>query len=346
MRVPGPRWAWRRLRRIVRRRKPAGLILMYHRVAEGGTDPWGLCVAPRHFDEHLDVLKRTRRLLPLQKLAEAAARDRLPRGAVAITFDDGYADNALVARPLLERHDVPATVFVTTGSLGSDREFWWDELDRIFLQPGTLPRAFYLRLDGTEHAWMLGEAAEYDEAEAARHRGWRVWEAAPTPHHAIYLDLWERLYSLPDAEKQAVLDVLRDWAGIGTAARPSHRSLTPAEVAAMEDGVLIEIGAHTVTHPPLPTRPLDEQREEIRQSKADLERLLAHPVVSFAYPHGRHAPETVAEVRSAGFRVACTTVPEPVTASADPLTLPRMQVMDGDGEAFLRQLTAWQPLDR
>ena len=114
----------------------------------------------------------------------------------------------------------------------------------------------------------------------------------------------------------------------------------------MEDGVLIEIGAHTVTHPPLPTRPLDEQREEIRQSKADLERLLCHPVVSFAYPHGRHAAETVAEVRSAGFRVACTTVPEAVTASADPLTLPRMQVVDGDGEAFLRQLTAWQPLDR
>lgn len=343
MRVPTPQGLWRRLRRFGRRREHAGLVLMYHRIAEGGTDPWGLCVAPDHFAEHLDVLTRTRRLMPLRRLAEAAGRGRLPRGAVAITFDDGYADNEHTARPMLERKDAPATVFVTTGYLGRTCEFWWDELDRIFLQPGTLPETLSLQLGSTTQTWGLDDAAEYRAVEAQRYRDWRTWEAAPTPRHTAYLELWERLYVLSNAEKQDALDALRAWAGSNAVARPSHRILTPAEVVAMGAGGGVAIGAHTVTHPALPTRSASEQRHEIRQSKADLEGLLGRSVVGFAYPHGRHAAATVDEVRHAAFRFACTTEPGLVGASADLLTLPRVQVMDGDGEAFDRALTTWHP---
>jgi peptidoglycan/xylan/chitin deacetylase (PgdA/CDA1 family) len=156
-------------------------------------------------------------------------------------------------------------------------------------------------------------------------------------------ELWERLYVLSNAEKQDALDALRAWAGSNAVARPSHRILTPAEVVAMGAGGGVAIGAHTVTHPALPTRSASEQRHEIRQSKADLEGLLGRSVVGFAYPHGRHAAATVDEVRHAAFRFACTTEPGLVGASADLLTLPRVQVMDGDGEAFDRALTTWHP---
>ena len=66
----------------------------------------------------------------------------VPSAGVVVTFDDGYADNFHNAKPLLERYEIPATVFVTTGYLQDQREFWWDELERILLQPGTLPRFF------------------------------------------------------------------------------------------------------------------------------------------------------------------------------------------------------------
>ena len=60
---------------------------------------------------------------------------KLPRRTVIITFDDGYADNFHTALPLLQEADCPATVFVTAGKIGAERDFWWDELERVILVP-------------------------------------------------------------------------------------------------------------------------------------------------------------------------------------------------------------------
>jgi peptidoglycan/xylan/chitin deacetylase (PgdA/CDA1 family) len=105
------------------------IILMYHRIACVPTDPWSLCVSPAHFTEHLEVLQKYRRSR-LDQLKPGGWP--LSRGlSVAITFDDGYADNLYNAARELKRFDTPATFFITTGYLGGRREFWWDELERI-----------------------------------------------------------------------------------------------------------------------------------------------------------------------------------------------------------------------
>src|SRR4051812_47294780 len=133
-----------RLRRAVRwpRTQSEGqvLILLYHRIAELHSDPWGLAVTPRRFTEHVEALQQHARAMRLQQLPQGLLKGDLPDRSVVVTFDDGYADNLHNAKPVLERYDVPATVFVTTGYIGQEKhEFWWDELDRLFLQPGVLP---------------------------------------------------------------------------------------------------------------------------------------------------------------------------------------------------------------
>lgn len=140
MKIPGTG----RLRPMIRRAKKQlasskGLILMYHRVADVDVDPWALSVSPQHFDEQLEVLKSHYHPLSLQQLVQAHKQHNIPKRAVAITFDDGYADNLLQAKPILERHNIPATVFVITGTLGNSDEFWWDALERLLLQPGACP---------------------------------------------------------------------------------------------------------------------------------------------------------------------------------------------------------------
>src|SRR5712671_329835 len=123
MRIPGAG----ALRRATRWIKPSDpLILMYHRVSDSGPDPWGLGVSPRHFTEHLQVLRRHANPVALRQLPRRA-RKRGPR-TVVVTFDDGYADNVVAALPLLRGHDIPATVFVATALLGKSQAFWWDEL--------------------------------------------------------------------------------------------------------------------------------------------------------------------------------------------------------------------------
>src|SRR5262245_51197852 len=95
------------------------LILMYHRIAEAEADPWRLAISPTLFDEQLELLKQTRLVLPLVEFGRLHHAGQLPANAVAITFDDGYACNALRAAPLLEKYGLTATIFLTTGLISS-----------------------------------------------------------------------------------------------------------------------------------------------------------------------------------------------------------------------------------
>src|SRR5438045_9462568 len=105
---------------------------MYHRIADAAheSDPWGLCVSPARFAEQLAVLRECGTPLTLRSLVREHERGDVPSGGIVVTFDDGYADNLHAAKPLLERFDVPATVFVTSGQIAKDGEFWWDGLER------------------------------------------------------------------------------------------------------------------------------------------------------------------------------------------------------------------------
>lgn len=113
------RLAVSRLRGILRALRRQALILVYHRIAEVKVDPWELAVRPDHFAEQLQVIRRLGRPLSLRELVRSMRNGGIPRRAIVVTFDDGYADNLLQAKPLLDRADVPATVFLTAGALAA-----------------------------------------------------------------------------------------------------------------------------------------------------------------------------------------------------------------------------------
>ena len=318
------------------------LILMYHRVTDLANDPYFLAVTPNHFAEHMEIVRKHCRPLWLQQLVEALRDGNVPKRAIVVTFDDGYADNLYNAKPLLERYDIPATVFVTTGHIGNPSEFWWDELDRLLLQPGTLPPRLELSLDGRAWQWELGEAATYTTADHERHRAWHIErEDDPTPRHRLHRSLYPLLHSSTQKDQRQLMDNLRAWAGAGRTGRPTHRTLLHDELIHLADRRLIEIGAHTVTHPVLGTLPLAAQRDEIRHGRARIQELLDRPVISFAYPHGSYTQETIAVVQEAGFSFACSSDTAVVRRGSDGFRLPRMSMRNWDGEAFSRWLTGW-----
>ena len=344
MRVPDLGSPTQDARSLRNRSTPRALILIYHRVAELPLDPQLLCVTPQHFAEHLELLRKHYQPMPLQQLVQALKNGNVPDRAVVITFDDGYADSLWNARPLLERYDIRATAFAIAGHVGEQREFWWDELERLLLQPGLLPKVLCLDMSGS-HEWDLGEAAHYSEQVYERHRQWNVeGEQHPTHRQRLYRSLCELLRPMPDEERRKLLNELLAWAGAEPTARPTHRALSPEEVIRLAEGGLVEVGAHTMTHPVLSVLPAAAQRDEIQRSKVRLEEILRVPVTSFSYPYGTpsdYTPETVSLVREVGFACACANFADIVRPSTDRFQLPRVLVRNWDGDELGRRLEGW-----
>jgi peptidoglycan/xylan/chitin deacetylase (PgdA/CDA1 family) len=282
--------------------------------------------------------------MSLSNLVRRLKGGELARRAVVVTFDDGYADNLHQAKPLLERYDVPATIFVTSGYVQKEREFWWDELDRLLLQPGRLPEMLCLNVRSICQ-WGLGKAAHYSIEDYERYRGWHVEEKhTPTPRHHLYRSLCQLLRPLHEKERRRILDGLLEWAGAESMVRATHRVLSPDEVSQLAEGKLVEVGAHTVTHPILSLLPAAAQRIEIQQGKAFLEDIMGHPVISFSYPYGSrsvYTEETVSIVREAAFACACSNFTGFVGRRTDCYQMPRVLVRDWDGNEFASRMEEW-----
>lgn len=321
---------------------PGALILMYHRVAEVKSDPWSLCVTPKHFAEHLEILREYGNPLHLQELTKKLGNQQPMHRSIVVTFDDGYADNFYNAKPLLEKYDIPATVFVTTGRINQKQEFWWDELDRLLLQPSTLPSLLELNINGRTYQWELGKATNYSEADFELNCHWRMEkEEDANPRNTLYRALYRELHLLPMDERDKLLDEIRIWANAEPVGRSTHRALSNDEILALELGGLIEIGAHTVTHPFLSQLSIAAQRDEIQLSKNYLEEILGHLVTSFSYPNGNYTLEISSLVREVGFNCACCSVAGRVESNSNSFLLPRVVVENWNGETFARFLSRY-----
>ena len=104
------------------------LILLYHRCAVLETDPQLLAVTPENFTNQVKWLKAR---YPVLRFDESWESIREP--SVVLTFDDGYWDNYAYAVPILERLQVPATIFVSTERIGTGKEPWCDDVERMIL---------------------------------------------------------------------------------------------------------------------------------------------------------------------------------------------------------------------
>lgn len=322
--------------------EPHAIILLYHRIVDIDSDPQLLCVSPRFFEEHLEIINRYYRPIHLQYLRERLRRGNGLHRSVVITFDDGYAENLYQAKPLLERYGVPATFFLTSGYIGQGREFWWDDLERLLLGPSQLPRDLRVMVNGHFYRWDLGDSATWNGDMAPDHLEWDVTcPEVPTPRHEVYRTLHRLLKPLDSKKRSSVLEGLAKTTGVAMEGRSTHRALTSEEVQQLSKGELVEIGAHTVTHPQLSALSVKEQSWEIRESRRSLENLTNRLVMSFSYPFGSRGDfdDVAADlIRESGFQQACAAVPGVVTHKSDPYKLPRFIVQNWDGDEFTQRI--------
>ena len=324
-----------RLTRRLRRHSARGVVLCYHRVAGPQLDPAALDVPPAVFAAHMDVLRRLACPLALGEFERRRRDGRLPARAVAVTFDDGYADNLHAALPILEAHGIPATVFVTTAGIGAATEFWWDALERACYASAALPARLVLEVGGERVVRDLDEvararpASRLDADDARR----RLYD---------WLSAWLRVR--PPAVQREAMVALQRWAGVEATARPTHRTLREEELVRLAQSPLIEIGAHSVTHPVLGLLDAAAQRDECVKGRDSLHRWLGAAPAMFAYPFGEGAAVTRAAeqaVSAAGFEAAFTTDARAAWRWNRRTAVPRFAMQAWSAAEFARRFEQW-----
>lgn len=234
------------------------MVLMYHRINdEVGEKLQGLTVSVLNFERHLIYFKEKFQIV---KLDEDWAL--LKKTGIVITFDDGYADNLINALPLLEKYNIPATIFVTTLNIDENKEFWWDRLVFDYTACNEL-----FNIPDCEDQ-ILKSKSEYkninDRLDKLTNHGKEKWFLA-----------FEKMNQIPFFP------------------RKEYRSLTKSELKLLSEHPLISIGIHTHNHYPLANLTYEEQKQEFLLSITKLNELTNKSIKYLALPHGSYNLDTL-----------------------------------------------------
>ncbi|MFD2515167.1 polysaccharide deacetylase family protein [Pontibacter locisalis] len=331
------------LRHIFRNGKePKALVLMYHRVVETDTDIWDIAVSPSNFEQQLQILQESDNVISLAELAKKVVQRNINKNYIAITFDDGYSDNYISAKPLLEKYDMPATFFITSSNVDKDDAFWWDELELLILHSKHLPSSFFMAIGEDSIEFDLLEDAQLTDEQSKVNAAWKACdEAPPSRRCALFLRLWQCLKPLPQEEQQQHLVKIRNWAGAVDPTPEALKSITAEQLKIMSNHKLFDIGAHTLSHPALASHSLGYQKQEILGSKSDLHAITGREISLLAYPYGNYNAETLKAAAETNFEAAFTTEEKLVTNKSNRYALARYQVKNWTGSEFNGYLQQW-----
>jgi peptidoglycan/xylan/chitin deacetylase (PgdA/CDA1 family) len=284
-------------------RTPHLSVLAYHRVLP---ERDALLAGEPHaeeFEHRMRWVKANFNVLPLIEAAHALKQDRLPKRALCITFDDGYADNFTVAAPILRRLGLPATFFVTTGYLDGGCMF-----NDVVIE--AVRHAGSVELDLDDLGLGRHPLGSYEQRIRAVHRV---------------------LVRLKYFEVECRARVAREISRRAGGRVRTDLMMTSEQVRALRAAGM-EIGAHTMSHPILADIPLAQARHEMAASRARLEQITGAPVRLFAYPNGiprrDYYGEHAALARDLGFDAAVSAAWGAARAGDDLYQIPRFTPWD------------------
>lgn len=316
--------AWRRHQSGGRRI----LIVSYHRVVDDFAHELkrsipGLLIAQRTFRHHLEAAARAG--YDFASLGDAldvmAGRRTAKKDLLVVTFDDGYRDVYRYAYPVMKQMGVPATTYLPTDFIGTERRFNHDRLFHL------------VHLAAREPA-LLRFAALPPVAAALLTP---IVEGRKTPSAALDDFIGEH----------AAGELLQVIATLEALLAPTGKPLTPPQGDVMDwdevrtmvrDG--FEFGGHTRGHTVLTLEPQAVVEQEVAESKRIIERETGRPVVDFAYCNGWYSEELIRVLKAHGFRSGVTTEDYPNVIGGDPFTLKRKVLWENFSVGLLGERSA------
>ncbi len=293
--------------RILERAVGRSGIVTYHGVAQEPVLP-DVHISVPSLAEQLSFLAANYRVIPLGEFVERKRRGHSLRGCVAVTFDDAYLGVQNLALPLLVRHQLPATVFVTSGIAADGGCYWWDQLGWIGAHGSPEVKSAVCRALDSPDVW------DFERLRSAMlQRGGR---------NDSDLDRW---YS----------ETRRAFG------EPPERPMTATELAELARCELVDFGCHSVSHPVLPLLPEAEQVREIAACYTWLAYRLPRVHPYLAYPYGLYTRTTIRAARRAGMSAGFSMDGWAAGPSFNPYWCPRIGMGEGYPVRGLRLRLAW-----
>ena len=291
-------------------------VFIFHRVLPVPDPLFADEIDAHRFDTLLGWVRNWFNVLPLDEAVRRLKDGSLPARAAALTFDDGYSDNHDQALPILKRHGLPCTFFIATGFLDGGR-MWNDTI----IESVRACRSPILDLRGLQT--VDGQTLDqYSVNDLASRR-------------ATIQTLISRVKYLAPELRQMLVGAIAELAQVRL---PTDLMMTSEQVRTLRRAGM-QIGAHTVSHPILASLRHEQAREEMRDSKDQLESLLREKITLFAYPNGKPGVDYLPDVHPAivkdlGFEAAMSTHWGTARAGVDPFQLPRFTPWDRSGLRF------------
>jgi peptidoglycan/xylan/chitin deacetylase (PgdA/CDA1 family) len=266
--------------------KDKAFILMYHRVLESVNKEQifvqpGMFVSKNTFSSHMEFLKSNFKILSLDELVQRIETGQSLKSCCSITFDDGWIDNFANAFPVIKKYQVPATIFLATNFIGTEKLFWPEELCLYLQQQQKNKLSFpdsIKRVVKNEVVLKENDIKLLDR-------------------------IIENVKKLDPDERKNIIRELRSTSSIKT---PKRLLINWHEAKTMLKSGLINFGAHTANHVILDQVSLSQAEKEIIQSRKDIDKNLGLQTHHFAYPNGNYNSDLIKILHRLGFKSAVT----------------------------------------
>lgn len=282
-------------------------IFTYHAVIDKPLPFFDWCFLDAElFRKQIAYLSKHFDIIPLSQASQMLESGKIDGPKAVITFDDGYKNNHDVALPILKEFSAPATIYLVSDLLGSDRSVWFTRL--------------IMALDGTQRSELIWDGERYNITNADEKSACcaALQESLKKHSHNDLLKKVGEIEDLLEMPRDPVLPVDSPF-----------RMLDQDTFNKMTNSGLIEFGAHTRSHTILSRLSSDVKQEQIAASIAGVEKNTQLKCEHFAYPNGSlddYDTESIDMLAANKIKTAVTMNPGPVKVGDAMLQLNRYPV--------------------
>ncbi len=299
---------WAALANILRPGGHGVTIFCYHRI-DVQFDHFVSTVHPKLFERQLRWLKNWCRFITLEEGVDILASGSKPaRKCVVVTFDDGYRDNYTQAFPILKKLEIPATIFLATGVIGTNKRLWYDRL------------SFYL-----ERSVSIEEKEFFRDIPKSIAPLWhRYIRGSPKERTTLTQEIAGVFKRSPPQDQNAVLGNLAAACDPERMEKTLPRLMLDWDEIEEMNSSCISFGAHTIHHAILSKISENELKRQLTEPREIIKSHLGDDDPFLAYPNGMAEDfndRVIEAVKNAGYKGAVTLIKGRNEIGQDPYRL-------------------------